>query len=87
MSEEIPLFYLSKSNYGGMSTIKTYSTFCQNHATEQPIDAWLIPNTFKYSMLTKVVTAYLDGMEFIVKIQPFSNFPRGKWRSMKLFLM
>lgn len=70
--QHIPLYSLSKSNYGSISNIKTFTTFCKE-STVLPTNEWLIPETHKQSMLTHILTAYMDGMEFIVKVQPYSK--------------
>lgn len=62
----IPLKYLSKSNFGSISNTHTFTTYCDKHDTT---DAWLVPRKYLSSMLTKIVTAYMSGHEFIVKVQ------------------
>lgn len=64
----IPLKHLSKSNFGRLSSISTFTTYC-NQNTDEPTDMWLVPKKHISAMLSKVVSAYMKGEEFIVKIQ------------------
>ena len=62
----IPLKHLSKSNFGSINNIHTFTSYCE---TQLPTDAWLVPKKHISAMLSKIVTAYMDGEDFIVKIQ------------------
>lgn len=65
----IPLKHLPKSNFGSINNIHTFTSYCENNKSQLPTDAWLVPKKHISAMLSKIVTAYMNGEDFIVKIQ------------------